>query len=332
MAIKRKWKILLGVVLLVIAAIAFVIVKQTSSPPFEAYASLTLPSSNGQDKILRAQFFGTTTILISDGDTKLMTDGYFSRPSLFDLLTSSVAPDQARIANVLFRGHIDKVDLLMVAHSHIDHALDSALVANKTGAILAGSESTANIARGESFSEDRFRVVKKGDSIDVGKFQVVFYETPHSLDAKFPGDIEQPLHSPAKISDYKLGKNYTFLIRHPTSNILIVPSANFVPDLFNDVKADTVFLGIGGLGKQPADFTRTYWNEVVRKTGAKLVIPIHWDNFGRSLDEPLVPLPYFMDDLSRSMDLLQELANTDGVSIRFAPLVEPFELPMKVNT
>lgn len=90
-----------------------------------------------------------------------------------------------------------------------------------------------------------------------------------------------------------------------------------------------VFLGIGGLGKQPEDFTRSYWNEVVTKTKAKLVIPIHWDNFGRSLDEPLRPLPYFMDDMRRSMAVLQDLAKSDGAAIRFAPLFDTFVPPVR---
>jgi L-ascorbate metabolism protein UlaG (beta-lactamase superfamily) len=158
----------------------------------------------------------------------------------------------------------------------------------------------------------------------VGAFEVVFYETPHSPRPLFPGNIEQALRPPAKSSEYKLGKNYSYLLRHPRGNVLIVPSANYVAGLFDDVRADVVFLGIATLGKQPEEFTRTYWNEVVKKTGARLVVPIHWDHFGRPLDEPLRPLPYFMDDMSRSMTILQQLAKTDGVKIGFAPLYTPF--------
>ena len=117
------------------------------------------------------------------------------------------------------------------------------------------------------------------------------YPDPHSPKPFYPGTLTQPLQLPAKLSDYKLGSNYSFLLRHPQGNILIVPSANFIRGLFKDERAEVVFLGIGVLGKQSDEFIQTYWNEVVRATGAKLVIPIHWDDFTRSLDEPLRPLP-----------------------------------------
>jgi L-ascorbate metabolism protein UlaG (beta-lactamase superfamily) len=311
-----------AVVLLVAAALIF---WQTRSPSFEPYASSTLPvAGRDTEGAIRAQFFGTATILLGDGETSVLVDGFFSRPAMATVLFGKVAPDEARIDRALSSGQVQKVDALLVAHSHYDHALDSAVVARKTGALLAGSESTANIGRGAGLGEDRIRVVKNGESMKVGAFEVVFYETPHSPNPLFPGDIEQPLRPPAKSSDYKLGKNYSYLLRHPRGNVLIVPSANYVPGLFDDVRVSVVFLGIAALGKQPEEFTRTYWHEVVKKTGATLVVPIHWDHFGVPLDEALRPLPYFMDDMRRSMPVLQQLAKADGVTIGFAPLFKPF--------
>jgi L-ascorbate metabolism protein UlaG (beta-lactamase superfamily) len=312
----------LGVILIASAALIF---WQTRSPSFEPYASLTLPVAPGAPNgAIRARFFGTTTLLIDDGETSLMVDGFFSRPPFTAVLFGKIAPDEARIDRALQRGQVKKVDALLVAHSHYDHALDSAVVARKTGALLVGSVSTANIGRGASVGEDRIRIVKNGDSIRFGAFEVVFYETPHSPRPAFPGEIEQPLRAPAKSSDYKLGTTYSFLLRHPRGNVLIVPSANYLPGRFDGIGANVVFLGIGTLGKQTEEFMRTYWNEVVKKTGATLVVPIHWDDFSRSLDEPPRPLPYLADDMSRSMAVLERLARADGVTIRFAPLFEPF--------
>jgi L-ascorbate metabolism protein UlaG (beta-lactamase superfamily) len=47
-------------------------------------------------------------------------------------------------------------------HTHFDHALDAAVVADRTGAVLVGGESTANIGRGHGLAEDRIRVVTPG--------------------------------------------------------------------------------------------------------------------------------------------------------------------------
>ena len=36
--------------------------------------------------------------------------------------------------------------------------------------------------------------------------------------------------------------------------------------------------------RQGRSFATDYWQQVVKKTGAKLVIPVHWDDFERPLD------------------------------------------------
>ncbi len=36
---------------------------------------------------------------------------------------------------------------------------------------------------------------------------------------------------------------------------------------------------------------KTFFAETVKKTGAKLVIPVHWDNFFAPLDRPIKNLP-----------------------------------------
>lgn len=46
--------------------------------------------------------------------------------------------------------------------------------------------------------------------------------------------------------------------------------------------------------------------------GARRVVPIHWDDFYRSLDEPLVPTLGF----KRAMGFLRARGKQDGVDIR----------------
>lgn len=109
-------------------------------------------------------------------------------------------------------------------------------------------------------------------------------------------------------------------------NILIHPSANYKRDLYKHIKAKVVFLSIGLLGKQPESFVREYWQEVVRTTGAKIVIPIHWDDLSRPLDKPLLPMPYFADDFEAAMGILLKMADEDGVAVQFMPLFDAIDL------
>lgn len=298
-----------------------------SHPALAPYASLMLkpsPPAGG----LRARFFGVTTILVDDGETAVMTDGFFSRPGLLSLLFTRIAPDSARIEDALKRGNVSKLAAVLVAHSHYDHAQDCAIVAERTGALLVGSESTANIGRGHhKLATDRIRTVKGGDQLSFKGFTIEIFESPHSPGSLYPGDIAEPLRPPVRGRSYKGGPNYSFLLRHARGTMLIQPSANFAPGLLRSVKADVIFLSIGALGKQTEDFARDYWREVVQATGAKLIILIHWDDFLRPLDGPLRPMLRLMDDFDAAMRWLIKLAEADGVALGFMPLFDACELP-----
>jgi L-ascorbate metabolism protein UlaG (beta-lactamase superfamily) len=274
---------------------------------------------------VRVRFFGVSTVLVEDGATGIMTDGFFSRPGFVPVVLLKVAPDPARIDAALKKGNVSRLAAVLVAHSHYDHALDAPAVAARTGAALIGSESTANIGRGQGLPNDRIRVVRDGDVLSFGAFTVRVFESPHSPNALFPGVIPEPLRTPANAGDFKEGGNHSFLVKHARGTILVHPSANFLPGMFRGLHADVVFLGIGLLGKQTEQFARDYWREVVQTTRPRLVIPIHWDDFLRPLDEPLRPMPYLMDDFERCMRMLTQMAEADGISLRFLPVFQPFD-------
>ena len=64
-------------------------------------------------------------------------------------------------------------------HSHYDHAMGAPEVAKRTGALLLGSESTANIGRGWGLPETQIRVVTDREPIVLGKFTVTPIESRH---------------------------------------------------------------------------------------------------------------------------------------------------------
>jgi glyoxylase-like metal-dependent hydrolase (beta-lactamase superfamily II) len=92
-------------------------------------SSVAYNSPPGRNSSLSVRFFGTSTILITDGSASIMTDGFFSRPSFFKLATS-IFPDAEEIDFALQNGP-SKIDAIFVAHSHHDHAMDSGVVAQK---------------------------------------------------------------------------------------------------------------------------------------------------------------------------------------------------------
>ena len=124
-------------------------------PSLSPWVDLREPAAADTPGRLRAVFLGVSTVLLTDGETSVLTDGFFSRPSKLDLAFKRLVPNPARVRATLARFGISRLDAVFVVHSHFDHALDAPLVAELTGARLIGSESTHNIAAGQGLDRDR---------------------------------------------------------------------------------------------------------------------------------------------------------------------------------
>ncbi|GBE67335.1 hypothetical protein MFM001_37970 [Mycobacterium sp. MFM001] len=266
---------------------------------------------------LAVTWMGVSTLLLDDGSSALLTDGYFSRPSLARVALRKVAPSPARVDGCLARAKVSRLEAVIPVHTHIDHALDSALVADRTGAQLVGGESAANVGRGHGLPADRITVATSGESIVLGPFALTLIESQHCPPDRFPGAITAPVVPPVKASVYRCGEAWSAIVHHRPSDrrCLIQGSAGFVKGALTGQRADVVYLGVGQLGLQPESYLVDYWTETVRAVGARRVVPIHWDDFFRPLSKPLRALPYAGDDLDASMRVLDQLAAADGIAL-----------------
>jgi len=59
-----------------------------------------VPAATGD---LAVTFLGVSTLLLDDGDSSVMTDGFFSRPSLRTVAFGELSPDLTRIDSALTR-------------------------------------------------------------------------------------------------------------------------------------------------------------------------------------------------------------------------------------
>jgi L-ascorbate metabolism protein UlaG (beta-lactamase superfamily) len=266
---------------------------------------------------LTVTWAGVTTLLIDDGDSALMTDGFFSRPALLTVGTRKLTPSLPRIDGCLTRLGVERLEAVMPVHTHFDHAMDSAVVAQRTGAKLVGGTSAALLGRGAGLADDRLVVATPGEPVSLGAFDVTLVVGDHCPPDRFPGVITEPVVPPAKASAYRCGESWSTLIHHRPSDrrLLVVGSAGFVPGALQGQRADVVYLGVGQLGLQPESYLVDYWNEAVRAVGARRVVLVHWDDFFRPLHEPLRALPYAGDDLDVSMRVLTRLAAEDVVAL-----------------
>lgn len=312
---------------LALAALASVALLSCSTPSLGPYTPWIDAKPPPPDDQMTVRFMGTSTVSFDDGVTRILIDGFFSRPPISHFL--SLSPDDARIGHALREAGLAEIAAIFVAHSHYDHAMDAARVARRTGAVVVGSSSTRWIARGDDLPEERIRIIERdGQTFEFGAFTVSTIVAPHTVPLRLEGAITAPVRPPASVFRYREGGSYAFLIRHGACRILIVPSTSYTPSLFQGVEAHAVFLGIAELADQT--FAADYWNRAVRLTGATLVIPIHWDDFTRPLDEGLKPMFWPADSFVANMRVLTGLAEPDKgrVELRLPVAFKPIALPL----
>lgn len=291
-------------------------------PDIGRYAERFALTTANDSAPLSVTWLGVSTLLVGDGTSALLTDGFFSRPGLLNVALFPLRPAPARIDHALASAGITRVDAVLPVHTHYDHALDSAEVALRTDAVLAGGPSAANIARGHGLPEDRIVVVTSGSTLAFGSFDVTLIESEHCPPDRFPGHIVEPVPPSARASAYRCGEAWSTVVRHRPSGrrLLIQGSAGFVPGALSGTVAETAYLGVGQLGLQPVGYIERYWDETVGTVGAQRVVLIHWDDFFRPLTAPLRALPYAADDLGMTMEVFDRLAARDGVTVHLPTL------------
>ena len=334
----RRAAIAAGVVGLALVAAAFYLLSTYDAPPVDPAWQLA-PSAQIPAGAVAVRWTGTVTLVFSDGETTWMTDGWFSRPGPLAALGGKIAPDVGAIERGLARNGVTKLAAVFPVHSHYDHAMDAPEVARRTGALLIGSESTANIGRGWGLPERQIRVVRDREAISLGSFTITPIASRHF---EFPDrrvreralgdpDITEPLVPPAGMFAYKVGVAWVLHVSHPKGTFLIVGSAGYLEGALEGYAADSVFLGIGGLGSQTDAYREAYWRETVDRTHPRRIIPVHWDSLTAPTEGPFRGPLRAEGILSRGGDRTLEFlrakqAANPGLVFQTLPRYEPVVL------
>ncbi len=267
----KKIALTLAITAAVLSAAVVYLVNQKTEPPVDSAWQVSGPATIPPGSVT-VRFTGTTTLLFSDGETSWIVDGWFTRPPLMDMLSGRIGPDPDAVARGLAENKVSRLAAVIPAHSHYDHAMDAPEVALRTGAVLMGSESTANIGRGWNLPEAQIRVFANRVPVQIGDFTVTPIESRHYefgnpyLRQRLTGaeqKIEQPLVPPAAVTDYRMGKAYVFHVSHPQGTFAVVGSAGYETGGLAGYEAEVVFLGIGGIGGQTAAYREAFWHETV---------------------------------------------------------------------
>ncbi|MFZ6675638.1 MBL fold metallo-hydrolase [Undibacterium sp. Xuan67W] len=203
---------LLGIALILAAAGGWLYYQIKNPPSLTPYAYLWIPPALASDRQaqLRVTFLGVSTLLLDDGETAILTDGFFSRPDAKAVFTGKITPDPEIIQRSLQHAGIKQLAAVIVAHSHYDHAMDAPEVARRTNAVLVGSESTANVGRGWGIKEQMIKVVHDAESLNFGRFQLKFIRSQHAPTGFTGGTIDAPLVPPVRAKHIKKDKVFLF--------------------------------------------------------------------------------------------------------------------------
>ena len=93
---------------------------------------------------------------------------------------------------------------------------------------------------------------------------------------------------------------FDFYVEHGKKSFLIHPSCNFIEGALDGFEADVIFLGVAGITKMDEETEEKFFTETVGKTKARLVIPVHWDDFFSPLEQPVADMP----DIIEKSDLV----------------------------
>ena len=258
---------------------------------------------------------------------------------IFSLIFTKIERDVSAIDSAFERGQIGQVAAVIPVHSHYDHAMDSPEVARRTGAQLLGSNSTANIARGWGLDQTQIEVVQPNQPYYYGSFVVTLIPSAHfefpksTMSDAFLSDIEitEPLETPAKVGDYKMGGAYTIHIQHPKGSVIVQGSAGFIPNTLDGIDVDEAFIGIGGLSGQSEDYRKAYWQHTVSAIKPKMIYPIHWDSLTDPIeDKPVMPNLLLSKALNfsavESLEHTFAYAEKSNINISVLPMWQPVRL------
>ncbi|MGK0367889.1 MAG: L-ascorbate metabolism protein UlaG (beta-lactamase superfamily) [Thermoproteota archaeon] len=261
---------------------------------------------------LRIYWTGVAGIYITDGDSGLMFDPVFDRPMIYDIpLNREFIPNLKNTKRVLKKLEANKVDAIFHSHTHHDHYANAPLISKLKGAQIYGSLTSRNLSLSSGIEKKKTTVISIGSKYKVGEFEVEILESHHGLILGFleflPGELKEVVKFPLSIWDYKMGGAFSFIIKYKDQTFLFQQASRYTDDLKKRIAKenfDIIFQGIAN-----RESTEDLYNNVWKVGHAKVIIPVHHDNFLFQLTNEkeisLLPL--------QKMDEFREFMNKKGL-------------------
>lgn len=238
------------------------------------------PSSSaprpGPDE-LSVTYLGVNGYLLQSGDTAILVDPFFSRVPMRNIVFKMpIAPSPDALAYGIEMGAVpNRIDAILITHSHFDHALDVPALQAQLGGKVIASETGALLCEAMKTKPRDLRPSKVGDVHQVGGATIRVLSAEHDLvlgKVPFDGKLAALPPRPATAQDWLLGTPLAFLVEMGGKEVYIESGGVLgYPPPVSGVDLAIVGTAVGdGKGR---------YAEAVGKLRARYVLPSHQDNF-----------------------------------------------------
>lgn len=321
-----------------IVAVAGALMLAAAALPVAAQ-SAARSASRGGAAAVTLTYLGAAGWQITDGEVVVLVDPYISRlpASRFrgahwthtgyveDSPGSApvIEPDTAAID-----ARIRRADLILVAHSHHDHALDAPYIARRTGARIVGTETTARLARAAGVPDSQVITVRGGEDYRFGGVSVKVIPALHSAaggmgyyDGRM---VREDLAPPLRVTDFVEGGTLAYLVRIGGREVLFISSANYIERELEGLRPDAAVVAIGGR-EHVYDYTRRL---LAALGDPPLVLPNHWDALTLPYDDPRAT---GSEGILRGLDAFAEEVRrySPRTAVRTPRYFEPIAVPAR---
>lgn len=261
-------------------------VAQTPNPALAKPATQTATLKKGE---LRLTYLGNAGFEITDGTTVVLVDPFLTQFARWTPTGPApvIGPNALYPADTaLINKHVQAADYILITHGHPDHALDAGYISRRTGAVIIGHETAANLARAYDVPDTSLITVIGGEDYEFGAFSLRVIPNIHSaLDKKqyynngrgIVGTAPRGLRAPLRRKEYVEGGNIAYLLRMGGHEVLIMGSMNFIEREMVGLRPDIALVGSNSQRLEIHDFT----GRLMRALGnPALVIASHADAYG----------------------------------------------------
>ncbi len=274
---------------------------------------------------LEVRFLAVGGVVLTRGRDRVLTPPLYTNPDLLEVTLGTVASDPERVDRFLPAEWVEGAGAILVGHAHYDHLMDTPRVQELAGGppIFGNRAVRWILGRGVVMNDPDAPLVDTrmcpdpdpctgvpsghegawvyldGDRVRIRA--LCSSHPPQFLDVVHFGEgcMDAPRDTPpVRADNWKEGATLAWLVDFldpagapvhrvyyqdaPTSG----PVGHVHPDLLAEKGVDVAVLNVGSYAA-----VRDHPAEILANLHPRYVLGIHWEDFFRTLDEPLEPLP-----------------------------------------